>query len=458
MTWKNSLALFLFFVGLYLLTSPGHLYTIDSKVSFETTQSLVTKGNLDVSGNRITVKDAEGHSTGRYGLLQMVLCIPLYLGGQAMDAMFPNPDFLYENWRITLVATFNQFVAAVGLVLFYLILRELGGKHPACLAATLSLGFATPWWTYSRDLFRQPIAGVLFLWAIWGVLRYGNSRRKSGLLEAAIATGLSITNRITVVVAWPGLFLLLVSRVWGENRKKILQLISITTILVTVGILLQIATNYWRFGHWWGWAYTERIFSLSFIPRNVPDLLLSPARGLFLFCPALIFVFHGAMATWRKDRGLAAAIALMFAAKMALFGTYYDYTGGMNPGPRYLIPIMPVLYLYVGVLAITEWKQKSFRYPFYFFSGIGFIANGFNSITPYHLSMTFWDQVSRYFGIEKYEGRRPWDTKQEFYDVLIGRWILDGHYAVLVIYVTIIGALIAVSLYWLLPTLRSREE
>ncbi|MCA9437455.1 MAG: hypothetical protein KC978_16850, partial [Candidatus Omnitrophica bacterium] len=61
-------------------------------------------------------------------------------------------------------------------------------------------------------------------------------------------------------------------------------------------------------------------------------------------------------------------------------------------------------------------------------------------------------------GIEKYEGRRPWDTKQEFYDVLIGRWILDGHYAVLVIYVTIIGALIAVSLYWLLPTLRSREE
>ncbi len=302
-TRKFYICLYLFFVSLYLLTTPGHLYTVDSEVSFETTQSLVENGTLEVSSSKITVTDAQGKSTGRYGLLQMILCIPLYLLGDGLEVLIPEPTYLYENWRVTCVATFNQFIAAIGLVFFYSILRTLGSCHGACFAATISLGFATPWWTYSRDLFRQPIAGVLFLWAIWGILKYGKTQRKGLLIQTGVVTGLSVWNRLTAVVAWPGLFVLLISRIWGENRRTILRVTVSILFLAVLGISLQIATNYWRFGHWWGWAYENRKFSLDFVPRNVPDLLLSPARGLLLFCPALVLVFHGIVATWTVDRG-----------------------------------------------------------------------------------------------------------------------------------------------------------
>lgn len=455
---KYLAALYLFFASLYLATTPGHLYTVDSVVSYQTTESLVERGSLEVEWSHITVPDAEGRSTGRYGLVQMILCIPLYLAGDAMDALFPSPTFLYENWRVTLVATFNQWVAPIALLFFYAILRAFDFSHRACFAATISLGFATPWWTYSRDLFRQPIAGVFFLWAVWGILRFGRVRGSGPLLQSAAAIGLSFWNRITSVVAWPGLFFLLLSRLWGENRKTILRVCVAVAVLAALGIAAQIATNYWRFGHWWGWAYENRQFRLEYIPRNLPDLLLSPARGLLLFCPPLVFVFHGVAASWKRDRGLTAAILLMFGGKMAMLATYSDYTGGMNPGPRYLIPILPVLYLLVGMVVGAEWRQRSFRWAFYLFAAVGVIANGFNSVTPYNFTLTFWDQASRYLGIEPYEGSRPWQGRMEFYDVLVGKWMIDGHWAPLILYLGALAAILTLCLRAILPILRGDSK
>lgn len=455
-----GLSLFLFFSCLYLVTTPGHYYTFDSQVSYETTRSLATKGTLEVSGNMITVPDAEGNQTGRYGLVQMVLCIPLYLVGAGLDRIWPSPYFLHENWRITLVATFNQWISALALVVFFSTLRGMGYRFKPCFAATLILGFASPWWTYSRDLYRQPIAGLLFLWGIAACLEYGRSRERSNLAKLGVALGLSVNNRITAVVAWPGVLFLFLSRLWGRNKRLLVRGILGVGILVGLGVLLQIGVNLWRFNHWWGWAYAERLgwFSLSRMKMNMPDLLLSPSRGIILFTPPIILMGHGFFATWKKDRALAVSILLMVGAKLLLFGTYKDYTGGMNPGARYLIPIMPVAFVLVGVLVCEEWKNKALRGSVLVLSFIGFVVNGFNAFIPYHLTPTFWQQVHRLFQPELFTQNPEWNAKTDLYDVLVARWVIDGQFLALFLFLVPVAAVAAYSFWRIRPCLQEEEE
>lgn len=450
--------LFLFFAGLYLLCTPGHFYTVDSYVSYWTTQSLVLEGSLQIAENRISVPMAEGGSTGRYGPLQMVLCVPLYVAGEFMERIWPYPIYVYRDWRVVFVATFNQWIGAAALVVFYSILRKLGYARKPCFAAACVFGFASPWWTYALDLFRQPLAGLLFLWAIAEALNFGRAKDAGSLIRFGAAVGLSITNRLTAVAAWPGLFVLLASRFGRKWEKKtILQSVGVIGVLLAVGIAAQIAVNYIRFDHWWGWAYENRKFRLGWLARNLPDLLLSPARGLLLFAPPLVLAVHGFLATWRKDRSFALALALMIAAKLLMFGTYEDYTGGMNPGPRYLIPIMAVLFLYVGVLICEEWNNRTFRYSMGFLAGLGFVVNGFNCLIPYILTLTFWDQIFRLFG-QTYEGIPPWNTRVDLYDLLVVRWLFDGFYFSIAVYVPLMLSIVLFAWTRIRPLLREESR
>lgn len=438
--------LFLLFSLLYLFTSPGHLYTVDSFVSFHTTESLLSQGSLVIPASIITVPDAQGRPTGRYGLLQAVLCMPLYLLGGTLDTFWPAPDFLESSWRMTLVATFNQWICALGLVLFFLILYRLEGRFWPALAMTFVLGFATPWWTYSRDLFRQPLAGVLILLAIYGGQGFRRTGRFVHLGLFGLAVALSFTNRITAVVTWPGLFLLVLLDPSVRSRVPVRKALWVVGTLVLFGIGVQVATNLWRFGDWWGPAYTDRHFSLAFLKETLPVLLLSPNLGLFLFAPVLVLLFHGIRSTWKADRVLALSLLTLVAAKFSLYALYEDFRGGDNPGPRYLIPIVPVLALLIGVLVCREWQSLSLRISLLLLFVLGAVVNGFNTLVHYQESLTFWDRFLKTVGYPDYDLYPAFIARQEFADVMMGRWAAQGDWAPFVVYggVLLLGVLFCV--------------
>jgi hypothetical protein len=416
--------LFLLFLLLYFLTTPGHLYTFDSFVSYHTTESLVTRGSLDIPGNLITVTDRSGRQTGRYGLLQSVLSIPLYVVGVGLGRVWHSPLFLREDWRVTCVATFNQWVCAWGLVLFFKVLRRLETPVRPALVVTFLLGFASPWWTYSRDLFRQPLGGVLILWAIAEALEYHRTGKAACLARFAATFPLAVTNRITSVVTWPGLIALAIlpeRRKEGPSRAWMICFVS--ALLMVVGCGIQVATNYWRFGHWWGHSYENRHFSLLYLRESLPEFLVSPTRGLFLFAPPLILIFQGIRASWKKDRRVTIGLLMVAMSKFMLFALYEDFRGGVNPGPRYLLPIIPVFFLFIGILAGGEWQCAFFRRTLLTLGGLGFVVNGFNSLVHYQSTLTFWDQLLRAWGLP-YEQWPAFYPALDFQDVLVGRFLI----------------------------------
>jgi hypothetical protein len=77
---------------------------------------------------------------------------------------------------------------------------------------------------------------------------------------------------------------------------------------------------------------------------GVPGLLISPARGLLIFTPFLIFVPVGLMQRLRapNTRGLAVALSFAAVAQLLLY-SQTDWRAGVSWGPRYLTDLLPIM-------------------------------------------------------------------------------------------------------------------
>jgi hypothetical protein len=99
--------------------------------------------------------------------------------------------------------------------------------------------------------------------------------------------------------------------------------------------------------------------------RGLFGLLLSPGRGLFEYQPVLLLliVFPSvAVIFWRKHRGLAALFATVIVITILFYGGFRQWDGGLSWGPRYLLPIIPLLLLPLGELLerFTRWTKLAF--------------------------------------------------------------------------------------------------
>jgi hypothetical protein len=77
-------------------------------------------------------------------------------------------------------------------------------------------------------------------------------------------------------------------------------------------------------------------------------LLVSPAKGLFVFTPvALVAVLGLARALRRGERALAGTLGLAFLAHLVLMGRWNEWHGGECWGPRMMTDALPLLFLFL---------------------------------------------------------------------------------------------------------------
>ena len=77
---------------------------------------------------------------------------------------------------------------------------------------------------------------------------------------------------------------------------------------------------------------------------GIPGLLVSPARGLLVFTPFLVFVVVGLKQRLRipGERQLAIALGIAAAAQFLVY-SQIDWRAGVSWGPRYLTDLLPIL-------------------------------------------------------------------------------------------------------------------
>lgn len=302
----------------------------------------------------------DGRKASLYPVVTPILVAPLYL-----------PAVLYLNargWtepRLSALAEVMEklaasFVASLAAAVLYLGLRR---RAPERLALALALLFAfgtNTWTTSSQALWQHGPGELLVAAALWAVT--GPAKRWPVLL-AGLCLGLLPANRPPDLILALGF--LPWAWVWARGRRLLLLAAGSAVALAALAYNLSV------FGDPRG-GYGVAVFAqgyAQFFDRPLlsgsAGLLVSPARGLFVYAPFLLLLPLAAARIFRRaePRLLALGLALAVALQVVFYART-DWRGGYSWGPRFLTDALPIL-VWLLVPALLAERRRWARGAFF---------------------------------------------------------------------------------------------
>ena len=307
---------------------------------FDLTRALVERRTLHVDGYAVNTEDV---SIGRHGHtyinkppgVSMLAAIPyaaIFVAEKLMR--LPIDDLTRANAWIVTAATCGICGALIGATLF-LYGRKAGISPTAALIVAISILFGTIVFEYSTMLFAHvPSALFLLLAVIW-------------LRDRPLLAGFAVcaATACFYVCAVAAVVLMIIARrralhfVAGGLPFAILLAIYHTVCFGSPWVTsVEVSQRFTQKGLLLGVLHAPTLEALW-------GLTFSPFRGLFYTSPVLLFAFVGMIVMIRQRKMIAeligiVAIAIVFIVVISGFNFW---NGGWAFGPRYLLPIIPLL-------------------------------------------------------------------------------------------------------------------
>ncbi len=338
----------------YLATASGSLNSIDAVMTYEVTKNLVTQGSVAASYDVFSFephRGVDGRFYSPFGIGQSVFNVPFYLAGHVLSTQLGlrlgRPDTLDKA-----AVALGNTVAAAGLVwVVFLFAWRLGGDLSGATRTALVAGFGTLVWPYSKLGFNAELTALCLtagLYASWVGVR---ENRRSALgwggvwLAGAFLTRHEMAVAVPLVAAW----------VAWESRQDWRLLARRATWLglpVLCAVMFWLWYNALRFGNPFNTGNLEDpvLGFDSSVLAGVSGLLFSPGRSLFLYMPVALVGLIAVFAMARRDRSTAVLFAAFLIVFPILYGSLPYWDGSRGYGPRYLVPLVPLL-----VVPLTWW-------------------------------------------------------------------------------------------------------
>jgi len=292
--------------------------------------------------------------------------LPLLLPGAAIARAVagPNPE---AELRLTLVL--DRLVASsLPFALCVLLLAlHTGERFPrGAPLAVAAYALATPALAASLLLFSHALSACLLLAGF--LLLFGRQRPRwqTAPLAGALLAWAAVCE---YPVALPAAVLALVALPRLRVRGALAGLLGGAVPMALLGVYnlacfgspLAISTAHESYGAFA--ALVRRgFFGLSWpTPGGLAGLLASPSRGLLAWAPLVALAALGAVRRRTGAEGRGSTVALVTAPLVLLVAMsgYPNWHGGWFAGPRYLLPVLPLLFVLVAGgaerLATSRW-------------------------------------------------------------------------------------------------------
>ncbi len=321
-----------------------------------------------------------GHYYSNYSIAQSLLLTPLYIPIWAAlhpERWQPGEEILLARICEKLMA---GALAAASVAFFFLLLQLMTSRRNALLL-TAAYAFATTTWAISSQALWQHSAGGLLIVLTLLALARGN------MWPAGLCAGLALAVRPT-----DGLLACVVVAALLMRRTALGKLAAFLAPVIVAGFLTA-AYNYWLFQDIRG--YSGHAMSDHFL-TGVAGVLFSPARGVVVYCPLLLFSLSS---VWK--RGLLDVISILFCiAHLAMIGLVPEWWGGNCWGPRLLTEMMPFLILMMVPAFDAVWASRWWRPAFVTLAlysiaiqviGVFYYPNGHWDTEPPNIASRLWD-------------------------------------------------------------------
>ena len=342
---RRTLALFLAFLGFYLLTASGHFYASDEETFYIVTESLGDRHTLAIPNGLwgvATHVHPDGNEYAVTGPVQSILALPLFFLGTWLRPFFPDDAGGYVT-RFC-VAMFGAFVAAATVALLYRFARSFGYRAAPALGLVALYGLATTAWPHSRTFFGEPLLGLLLLLVFYGFRRgtapshESETPSPSGfylppagwLIIAGLASVAVVGTKPQGAIALPPLGLYFLWRAAAPRRAAghltldWRQLIR-ASLAWSLGLLLAAIPfglyNLKLYGSPIRTGYSGLPMSIFSTPilEGLGGLLLSSGKGLLWYSPPVLLAVIAWWPFFRRYRPEALACLGVILAHLALF-------------------------------------------------------------------------------------------------------------------------------------------
>jgi hypothetical protein len=313
-------------------------------------------------------RGADGHHYPNKAPGVSLIGIPAYAALYGLERLLdadPRSQVLTRLNTIVLNLWCSVAWTAAATVALYLFLGAGGLAHSEALLGTLAYAFGTLVFPYDTSIWGHSTAAACLLASLCLAAWPGGVRRA---LPAGLLGGLAVLLEYHALLA-----LAAIGAVWLANGSRWRQRFEFAAAAALPMLGLLICQRL-AFGGWLTTAISRgnpifrdptRAFGvLGGVDWSAAwGLLFSPWRGLFLYCPVLLFAFVGSRQLWREGRRtLVAASLAAFAASVLIVASFNAWGGGWASGARYLIVTISLL----AVLAprtstLPSWARWSYH-------------------------------------------------------------------------------------------------
>jgi 4-amino-4-deoxy-L-arabinose transferase-like glycosyltransferase len=441
---RTALWLFLAVAAFYLLCSSGHIYTPDGVIMYRVTESLIEEGNTDIAkldaipgfgGTEVRRGAAQPKFYAKYGLGLSLAAAPGYLTGKALTTiagkteqdLFTRPLF-YNSSRSGFEAALTSFTAgwtnslitAAIVMLVFLCCTNLGFSRRAALWTAIVAAVATPLWHYAKTFFSEPLAALALI-GFFYFIRRGRVLDTSRWFWAiaGLSFGIMILTKVFLIILLPAALVLIVAYCrrtpfsWWRQRLLLFGGGSV------IPALLMGLYNYARFTRFTETGYGGEVNSwLNPFFEGLAGLLISPGRGLILYCPIVLLSFFALFRLRKQHTAEILFITLSTITLIVGYAKWYMWEGGWCWGPRFLVPVIPLLIIPLAGLFEPAKIDKQRRILLYGILAICLIVSLNGIVTnyfDYYLELkTYHKQhVAEYAaaGFEDFKAVQRWDWR-----------------------------------------------
>jgi len=283
------------------------------------------------------------------------------------------------------------FVAVCNAVAAYLVFRlaSMYFAEKTSVFIAFAYAFSTISWPFATYFFESDVSAMLDVLAVYLAIRMGRSGHSrladAVFCGAALGAALTVDYLNALLVPIVSVFLMYSFR---KSLSAFAKAFAGFIAAAALGVLLLALYNQAAFGD--PFLTTEQAYqqtSSLFGAFSYPILdglyldLLSPLRGVFVFCPILVL---GAIGFYfvpkrREFENEAVLLAACFVGILIPYAMWYNPVGGEAFGQRFLIPVIPFLLLPSGFL--MESRKRGVAAVAYLLYGVGVVFNGIAGVT-----------------------------------------------------------------------------